>query len=174
MLFLLVSGTGPPGYFEDWVIFIFHTKTGTIWRLWYQKQVSQAGISNCIPQNTVGCNYVSLPEIPASGTKSLISSVMTKAPTCPWGQTRLPSCYWGWHYAFLDLTPLSAPGCGLLLSGKGTDTCTNLFVRKTLHRWFNTLRPRQNGRHLPNNIFKCIFLNVNAWIANKISLKFVP
>ena len=38
---------------------------------------------------------------------------------------------------------------------------------------FNTLRPRQNGRHFPD-IFKCIFLNENAWISLKISLKFVP
>ena len=34
-----------------------------------QKQVSQAGIRNCIPQNTVGCNYLSLPEIIAPDTK---------------------------------------------------------------------------------------------------------
>ena len=39
---------------------------------------------------------------------------------------------------------------------------------------FNTLRPRQNGRHFPDEIFKCIFLNENAWISIKISLKFVP
>ena len=38
----------------------------------------------------------------------------------------------------------------------------------------NTLRPRQNGRHFPDDIFNCIFLNENAWIWIKISLKFVP
>ena len=38
----------------------------------------------------------------------------------------------------------------------------------------NTLRPRQNGRHFPNSIFKCIFLNQNAWISINISLNFVP
>ena len=38
----------------------------------------------------------------------------------------------------------------------------------------NTLRPRQNGRHFPDDIFKCIFLNENIWILIKISLKFVP
>ena len=38
----------------------------------------------------------------------------------------------------------------------------------------NTLRPRQNGRHFPDDIFKCIFLNENAWISTKISVKFVP
>ena len=37
-----------------------------------QKQVSQAGKSNYIPQSTAGCNYLSLPEIPASGNKVLI------------------------------------------------------------------------------------------------------
>ena len=38
----------------------------------------------------------------------------------------------------------------------------------------NTLRPRQNGRHFADDIFKCIFLNENAWMSLKISLKFVP
>ena len=39
---------------------------------------------------------------------------------------------------------------------------------------FNTLRPRQNGRHFADDSFKFIFLNENAWILIKISLKFVP
>ena len=39
---------------------------------------------------------------------------------------------------------------------------------------FNTLRQRQNGCHLPDDIFKCIFLNENSWISIMISLKFVP
>ena len=39
---------------------------------------------------------------------------------------------------------------------------------------FNTLRPRQNGRHFADDIFKCIFLNEKFGIWNKISLKFVP
>ena len=39
---------------------------------------------------------------------------------------------------------------------------------------FNTLRPRQNGCHLADAIFKGIFVNENVWIPNKISLKFVP
>ena len=38
----------------------------------------------------------------------------------------------------------------------------------------NTLRPRQNGRHFADNIFRCIFLNVNVWILIIISLKCVP
>ena len=39
---------------------------------------------------------------------------------------------------------------------------------------FNTLRPRQNGCHFPDDIFKCIFLNESIWISIGISLKFVP
>ena len=42
------------------------------------------------------------------------------------------------------------------------------------HRSANTLRPRQNGRHFPDDILKCIFLNGNAWMSLKISLKFIP
>ena len=38
----------------------------------------------------------------------------------------------------------------------------------------NTLRSRQNGRHFPDDIFKCIFLNDNLRISFKFSLKFVP
>ena len=37
----------------------------------------------------------------------------------------------------------------------------------------NTLRPRQDGRHFTDNIFKCIFLNENMLTLLKISLKLV-
>ena len=39
---------------------------------------------------------------------------------------------------------------------------------------FNTLRPRDNGRHFADNIFKRIFFNENVWISIKVPLKFVP
>ena len=38
----------------------------------------------------------------------------------------------------------------------------------------NTLRPRKNGRHFPDDIFKCILLNESVWVSVKISLTFVP
>ena len=51
----------------------------------------------------------------------------------------------------------------------------NLNVWRSIRtRIINTLRPRQNGRHFPDDIFKWIFLNENVWISSKISLKFVP
>ena len=36
------------------------------------------------------------------------------------------------------------------------------------------MRQRQNGRHFPDDIFKCIFLSENILILIKISQKFVP
>ena len=44
----------------------------------------------------------------------------------------------------------------------------------TRQKWVNTLRPRQNGHHFADDIFKCIFLNESIWISIEISLKFVP
>ena len=36
------------------------------------------------------------------------------------------------------------------------------------------MRPRQNGRHFADDIFKRIFLNENIWIPIKMSPKFGP
>ena len=43
-----------------------------------------------------------------------------------------------------------------------------------VHIFFNILRPRRNGQHFADDIFKRIFFNENVWILIKISLKFVP
>ena len=52
------------------------------------------------------------------------------------------------------------------------------FVVQSLNQFsmsrVNTLRPRQNGRHFADDMFKCIFLNENVWIPIEISLTFVP
>ena len=50
----------------------------------------------------------------------------------------------------------------------------NIVARLPIVLLFNTLRPRQNGRHFPDDILKCIFLNDNVIISIKISLKLVP
>ena len=80
----------------------------------------------------------------------------------------------------------------LTLSLEDTYNCIILFTKKAFWKnfnscWFttynmglvvvsglNTLRPRQNGRHFPDDTFKHIFLNKNVRILIKISLKFVP
>ena len=66
-----------------------------------------------------------------------------------------------WHFRFYQTTPFC-------LSDSSTFTKTIEF------HTFNTLRPRQDGRHFPDDHLKCIFLNENIWISLKISLKFVP
>ena len=52
------------------------------------------------------------------------------------------------------------------------DISPRLYIQSS--QWFNTLRPRQNGRHFADDTFKHIFLTENIRISIKISLKFVP
>ena len=63
-------------------------------------------------------------------------------------------------------------------TGASIVNCTFIFHRRNAfvfrRCYLNTLRPRQNGRHFTDNIFKCIFLNKSVCILIKISLKFVP
>ena len=60
----------------------------------------------------------------------------------------------------------------LLFVGQGE------FLLYETAKWFicsiNILKPRQNGRHFADDIFKCIFLNEYVWISIKIPLKSVP
>ena len=70
------------------------------------------------------------------------------------------SIYWSMY----DLNDSPAKQSSKL--GNGWITTSQTFMRM--------LRPRQNGRHFTDDIFKCIFLNENVSIAIKISLKFVP
>ena len=47
-------------------------------------------------------------------------------------------------------------------------SCWSLEITKSLSHLFNTLRPRQNGLHFADDIFKYIFLNWQVWISLKI------
>ena len=49
----------------------------------------------------------------------------------------------------------------------------SVISRKILIK-LNSLRSRQNGRHFCRWHCKCIFLNENFWISNKILMKYVP
>ena len=61
----------------------------------FQKQLSQAGISNYILQFTVGCNCLSLPEIPTSGHKSTyIFGIIAPEPSSIIGEPDLASSVW--------------------------------------------------------------------------------
>ena len=54
------------------------------------------------------------------------------------------------------------------------DSASSLLRKPEIKSPVNTLRPGQDGRHVPDDIFKCIFLNENVWIFITISPKFVP
>ena len=47
-------------------------------------------------------------------------------------------------------------------------------VSRQLSLFLITLRPRQDGRHFPDDTFTCIFFNENVWILINISVKYVP
>ena len=81
-------------------------------------------------------------------------------------------------YIFIQENALESVVCemSVILSWpqcvKGGRCPTNRFYQSPFR--INSLRPRQEGRHFPDDIFMCIFLNENVWIPIKISLKFVP
>ena len=61
------------------------------------------------------------------------------------------------------------------MGAKGLRTNRNETQNTHPEMWeslFNTSRPRQNGSHFGDDIFKNTFLNENVWIAIKFSLKF--
>ena len=59
-------------------------------------------------------------------------------------------------------------------SQTSTAALLKLEMDKLFHLTLYPLRPRQNGRHFADDMFKCIFLNENVWIPIEISPKFVP
>ena len=72
------------------------------------------------------------------------------------------SCY--------NISPLWSPGAARQHPREFDTNNTHTIMFDPL----NTLRLGQNGRHFPDDIFKCIFLNENVPISITISPKFVP
>ena len=81
----------------------------------------------------------------------------------------LPS-HWRWCKNDI-LTTLNVLGESHVTGQLGPNLLTEI---TSICTSINTLKPRQDGRHFADDIFKCIFLNENVWIPIKISLKFVP
>ena len=57
-----------------------------------------------------------------------------------------------------------------VMSNQKQNVSFNWFQMLTKAILFNTLRSKQNGRHFPDDMFKCIFLHETVWISIKISL----
>ena len=83
---------------------------------------------------------------------------------------------WSWRQILLKRTIYIIWACCVLRAfSHHSDKfpCIQFCVQRS-SCMINTLRPRQNGRHFADDIFKCSFFNENVWIPIKISLKFVP
>ena len=75
-----------------------------------------------------------------------------------------------WPDAIVYLVFMTQIMLYLLLSIQILSFCIDVVLTLSI----NTLRPRQNGHHFADDIFKCIFMKENVWIPFKISLKFIP
>ena len=93
-----------------------------------------------------------------------------------------------WHWSSLGQLNLEPTRPNGLVGFKVPTDLVKISVKEATHMGFhyiipqdncpnidclNTLRPRQNGRHFPDDIFKYIFLNENVWISIAISLNYV-
>ena len=107
-----------------------------------QKQVSNAWISNCIPQNTIRCNYLPMPQIPDSSTKALhcplyyVSSMNYKLmaffydiilKNCPYQVIRLGNAdFMSRHLMALEISWWCSLPCNILTHwGRVTHICVN-------------------------------------------------
>ena len=91
--------------------------------------------------------------------------------TVPWAYV------WGCIlFIFYEIQPVFTTHLSMRYFAIVEIVCTNISWNSLFKRMqmFKTLRPRENGRHFADDMFKCIFLNENVWIPIKISLKFVP
>ena len=80
-------------------------------------------------------------------------------------------CVFGW-FSLLSQQFLNVCSCHLEVCKK--HRAHNLTRQSHYSAYFNTLRPRHNGRCYADDTSKRIFFNENVRISIKISLKFVP
>ena len=96
---------------------------------------------------------------------NIVNIIYTEIAIREWISSYIYVKQWVWlriHVIFVK---------GILLFVSNCICMTNWGVIETL---VNILRPSKNGRHVADDIFKCIFLNENIWIPTKISLNYVP
>ena len=135
-------------------------------------------------------NFASLPKV----YYMMISYISVFLALCKWNPMVTTYCRWGYDISKSNVDIKSNIYANTeAISGENQPRLNSVtinlnccaFRRKSLllmgacpiPLWWmviNSLRPRPNRRHIADDIFKCIFLNENAWIPIKISLKFVP
>ena len=76
------------------------------------------------------------------------------------------------HSHIIAAAGLTTLWANKVISSRGIDRVPLVYLGSST-RLVNTLGSRQNGRHFPDDNFKCIFVHENVSISIKISLKFV-
>ena len=105
----------------------------------------------------------------------LLQSLSSEFITAPKPELRIHYCSNFFGYPTLGCQKLFFSNIFLINMAQWAKTESELYCLQQLKcRPVNTLRPRQNVRHLADDTFKPIFLNENIRISIKISLKFVP
>ena len=96
-------------------------------------------------------------------------------PVVAWQLSTLPKVQSGFFYWSASRSLRSICVWMSLWIWRDNNTWSALQLRPTLTLFcrFNTLRPRQHGRHFEDDIFRTIFVNEKCCILIKISLKFV-
>ena len=121
----------------------------------------------------IPCPYSATPSALSWGKKQFQWSVMHLT----YKRYKIPIIFWiegGMNYVLYATTILRQVKNNFSKENGNKNKQTAQDDDSAINAPFNTLRPRQNGRHFADDIFKCIFLNEYVWISIKISLKFVP
>ena len=87
--------------------------SGHIWRLCCQKQVSQAGISNYIPQFTVGCNEVHIYSYTLPSTKCLDQFHKSYNAPVPYPTMHHTELRCAYLYSECELLDMGQVHCGI-------------------------------------------------------------
>ena len=78
-----------------------------------------------------------------------------------------------WHASLLKAKPVGRLLSWYVFWYVSVHSAQNPFLLSNSRSLINSMRPRQNDRHFPDDTFKRIFVNENVRISIKISLKFV-
>ena len=110
------------------------------------------------------------------------SEILIEIHTFSYRETHFKMSFGKWGPFCLVLSVLTHWGpwtkwqtlCGRYFRNILVQTIITLCFAEGCSKGSNILKPRQNIRHFPDDIFKCIFLNENVRILGKIPLNFVP
>ena len=118
---------------------------------------------------------------------NLLSGMLHRLMVTHWDRDKMVTLFHEWKFVYFnsDFIEICTKGYTYQFTGWDNGLGTNrwqaiIWINAGLVYWrnymccVNTLRPRQNGRHFADDTFNRIFVNENARVSIKFSLKFVP